>query len=165
MIANPSALYRGQKLPNREKRVSESKNPHFPPHQKRAFRVKKSPFLQRAPHGNWGFIDSKRPFFGVGGKGGFSTPRPSFPDSGGLWPLYRADGVAIIGTAVGGQPCRQIGDGGSSLSGWRPESLEHVAWSRATARFFFWQATYTWTAQKHRIMTKCPKNVEEEKGT
>ena len=29
---------------NREKRVSESKNPHIPPPQKRVFRVKKSPF-------------------------------------------------------------------------------------------------------------------------
>ena len=38
---------------NREKRVSESKNPHFPPPQKGASWVKKSPFLYSAPQG-WG---------------------------------------------------------------------------------------------------------------
>ena len=49
IVANPFAPYRGQKPQNREKRVSESKNPHFPPPQKRASRVKKSPFSLWCP--------------------------------------------------------------------------------------------------------------------
>ena len=43
-LRNSFAPYRGRNPQNREKRVSESKNPHFPPPQKRVFRVKKSPF-------------------------------------------------------------------------------------------------------------------------
>ena len=42
-VANPSALYRGQK-PQIEKRGFRSQKPHFSPPQKRAFRVKKSHF-------------------------------------------------------------------------------------------------------------------------
>ena len=76
-----SALYRGEKPQNREKRVSELKTPHFPPLQKRASRVKKSPFSLWCPVKKWGFFDSRRPFLGWG-EWGFSTPKPSFPDSG-----------------------------------------------------------------------------------
>ena len=134
----------GVKKPqNREKRVSESHFPHFPPLQKRASRVKKSPFLYRAPQGKWGFLTRDALFCrkvadvwekdvwdfqaksgssgscclflhflgkitvrqmsgrtpgsprhpssrhprpsdesGVGGNGGFLTPKPSFPDFG-----------------------------------------------------------------------------------
>ena len=63
-FANPSALYGGQKPQNREKRVSESKKPHFSLSQKRAFRVKKSPFSVWCPVEGRGFFDSKRPFLG-----------------------------------------------------------------------------------------------------
>ena len=48
-LANPFAPYRGQKPQNREKRVSESRNAHFRPPQKRASRVKKSPFSLWCP--------------------------------------------------------------------------------------------------------------------
>ena len=41
---NSFAPYSGQNPQNREKWVPESKNPHFPPPQKRGLRVKNSPF-------------------------------------------------------------------------------------------------------------------------
>ena len=70
-LRNLFAPYRGRNPQNRERRVSESKNPHFPPPQKRALRVKKSPFLYRAPQGKWGFFVSERPFLGWWEKGVF----------------------------------------------------------------------------------------------
>ena len=77
-IANPSPSYRG-----REKRGFRSqKTPISPPPQKRASRVKKSPFLHRAPQGKWDFFDSRRPFLGWGERGVFLTPKPSFLDFG-----------------------------------------------------------------------------------
>ena len=71
LVANPVAPYRGQKPRNREKRVSESKNPHFPPTPEKGVRVKKSPFPCRAPQGKWGFFDSRRSFLGWGEMGVF----------------------------------------------------------------------------------------------
>ena len=105
-LANPSALYRGQKPQNREKRVSESKNPHFSPPQKWVLRVKKSPFLYRAPQGKWGFFDSKRPFLGWGEMGVFRLRNPLFLILGGFWPLYRADGFANKNSVQGAFFCR-----------------------------------------------------------
>ena len=50
-----------------------------PPPQKRESRVKKSPFLNRAPQGKWGFFDSRRPLFsGLGGNGVFWLQNPLF---------------------------------------------------------------------------------------
>ena len=67
-----------------EKRVSGSKNPHFPSW-KREFSVKKSPFFYKGTQGKWGFFDRKLPFPGrvrARGNGGFWTPKPSFPLNG-----------------------------------------------------------------------------------
>ena len=77
------------------------KNPHFPPPQKRVFRVKKSPFLYRALQGKWGFCWLGTPFSGVAGNGGFWTPRPSFPDFGEFGPCVK--GKRIPKTWVGSQ--------------------------------------------------------------
>ena len=77
--ANASAPYRRQNLQKWEKRASGSNNSRFPVPQKRALRVKKSPFLYRAPQGKWGFVDSKRPFSGALGNRSLLTPKPSFP--------------------------------------------------------------------------------------
>ena len=85
-FANASALYRGQNPQNREKRVSGSKNSHFPMHQKRAIWVKKSPFSLWSPVEKWGFFDSNRPFSDALGKGTFWTPKPKIPDFGDLDP-------------------------------------------------------------------------------
>ena len=68
--------------PNREKRVSGSKNPHFPPIQKRAVWVRKSPFLYRAPQRQRWFSDSNRPFL--------------FSRFWGFWPLCRAGAFAMV---------------------------------------------------------------------
>ena len=81
-LAKASAPYRGQNRQNREKRVSGSKNSHFPVSQKWALCVKKSPFLYRAPQGKWGFFWLKAPISGTLGNGSFLTPKPSFPDFG-----------------------------------------------------------------------------------
>ena len=80
LLANPSALHRGQKPQYRGKRVSETKNPHFPPRQKRAFRVKKSPFSLWRPVLKPGFFDLKRPFLAWGEVGVFRLRNPLFPD-------------------------------------------------------------------------------------
>ena len=86
-VANPFAPYRGQNPQNREKRVSESKNPHFPPPQKRGLWVKKSPFLYRALQGKWGFVDSEPPFLGWWEMGVFGLRNPLFPILGILTPV------------------------------------------------------------------------------
>ena len=73
----------GSKTPKSgQKRVSESKNSHFPSPQKRASRVKKSPFLYRPPQGKWGCFDSRRPFLGRWEMGVFRLRNPLFPDFG-----------------------------------------------------------------------------------
>ena len=48
-LANPSAPYRGQKPQNREKRVSESKNPHFPPAPEKGVSSQKIPIFPVVP--------------------------------------------------------------------------------------------------------------------
>ena len=66
-LRNSFAPWRGRNPQNREERVSESKNPHFPPPQKRAFRVKKPPpFPHRALQGEWGFLTRNALFWGGG---------------------------------------------------------------------------------------------------
>ena len=61
---------------------------HFPLLQKRASWVKKSPFLYRAPHGKWGFPDSKRPFLEWGDMVFFFLLwNPLFPILGVLIPV------------------------------------------------------------------------------
>ena len=64
------APYRGRNPQNREKRVSESKNPRFPPRQKRVFRVKRSHFPCRALYRNGDFLTRNTLCWG-GGKWGF----------------------------------------------------------------------------------------------
>ena len=83
-VRSPFAPYRRQNPQNWEKEgvgVHKKPGPHFPPPQKRALRVKKIPFLYREPQGKLGFFDSEHPFLG-GGKWGFLTPKPSFPNFG-----------------------------------------------------------------------------------
>ena len=72
----------GVKIPKIRKRgFGVKKNSHFPVPKKRAFWVKKSPFLCRAPQGKWGFFDSERPFLGHWEMGVFD-PETVFPDFG-----------------------------------------------------------------------------------
>ena len=59
-------------LQNREKRVSESKTPHFPPPQKRAFQVP-------TPTSIMEIFWLETPFSGVGGNRGFRLRNPLFP--------------------------------------------------------------------------------------
>ena len=80
-LANPFAPYRGQKLQNREKRVSESKKPLFPPNPRKGVSSQIIPISIQDTTGKWGFFDSRRPFLGWG-KRVFLTPKPSFPDFG-----------------------------------------------------------------------------------
>ena len=78
-LAKASAPYKGQNRQNREKRVSGSKNSHFPVPQKWALRVKKSPFSLWSPVEKWGFFDSKRPFLEHWEMGVFWPRNPLFP--------------------------------------------------------------------------------------
>ena len=55
-IANPSALYRGQKPQNREKRVSESKNPHFLPTPEKLVSSPIIPFFVQGTTGKMGIF-------------------------------------------------------------------------------------------------------------
>ena len=87
VVANASALYRGQNPQNREKRVSGSKNSHFPRPQKRAIWVEKSPFSLWSPVEKWGFFDSNRPFLGSWEMGVFWPRNPLFPILGILTPV------------------------------------------------------------------------------
>ena len=77
-ICESVRLYRGQKPQNREKRVLESRKPHFPSPHQRACRVKKTIF-HVMPCRETGFL-TRTPFCGVKGNGGLLTPKPSFPD-------------------------------------------------------------------------------------
>ena len=72
----------GAKNPKIGKRGFRSqKTPISPQPQKRASRVKKSPFLYRAPQGKWDFLTRDALFWG-GGKWGFFDSETSFPDFG-----------------------------------------------------------------------------------
>ena len=64
-IANPSALYRGQKPPNQENRVSESKNP-ISTHPRKGVSSQKIPIFPAVPCIEMGIFDSRRPFLGWG---------------------------------------------------------------------------------------------------
>ena len=86
-FASPPTLHRGQIPQNQEKRVSESENPHFPSPQKRAFRVKKSPFSLWCPVKKWGFFDSNCPFPGSWAMGVFRLRNPLFLILGILTPV------------------------------------------------------------------------------
>ena len=86
-VANASAPYRGQNRQNREKRVSGSKNSHFPVPQKWALWVKKSPFSLWRSVEKWGFFDSKHPFLGHWEMGVFWPRNPLFPISAILTPV------------------------------------------------------------------------------
>ena len=79
---NAFTPYRGRNPPNPEKRVSESKKKHFPPPQKRVFRVNKSPFSLWCAVKKWGFLTQSALSLG-GKKWVFLMPEPSFPDFGG----------------------------------------------------------------------------------
>ena len=73
----------GVKIPKIEKRGFWSQKPPFriTPGQ-RVLRVKKSPFLYRAPlQGKWGFL-TRNTLFWRGSKWVFLTRKPSFPDFG-----------------------------------------------------------------------------------
>ena len=64
---------------NREKRVSGSKNSHFPVPQKWVLWAKKSPFSFWSHVEKWGFFGSKRPFLGHWETGVFWPRNPLFP--------------------------------------------------------------------------------------
>ena len=106
-VANRSALCRGQEPQNREKRVSESKSAHCPSPQKRAFRVRKSPFsMWCAPCREMGIFWPKRPFLGWGEDlevGFFFDSETLFFPVLGFWFLYRADGFATLRVKKGAE--------------------------------------------------------------
>ena len=97
-FANPPTLYSVKNPKNQEKRVSGLKNPHFPSPQKRAFRVKKIPIFSVVPCREMGIFSFRleTPFSGVRGNGGFSTPKPSFPDFGVFDPCTGSGGSQLL---------------------------------------------------------------------
>ena len=80
-FAKASAPYRGQNRENREKRVSGSKNSHFPVSQKEMGALsQKTPIFLVEPCREMGIFWLKAPISGTLGNGSFLTPKPSFPD-------------------------------------------------------------------------------------
>ena len=77
-VANAS----GQNSQIQEKRVSGSRNTHFPSPQKRALWVKKIPIFLVKPFREMGIFWLKAPFSGALRNRSFLTPKPSFPDFG-----------------------------------------------------------------------------------
>ena len=74
-----------------EKRVSGSKNSHFPSFWKREFSVKKSSFSYKGTHRKWGFLDRKLPFpafVRARGNGGFGPRNPLFQEMGIRAPVW-----------------------------------------------------------------------------
>ena len=93
-VANPSALYRGQKPQNREKRGFRSRKTPISPHpRKGCFESKNPHFYTRHHKENGGFLTRNAHFWG-GGKWGFFDSETLFSRFWGFWPLYRADGFA-----------------------------------------------------------------------
>ena len=72
-----------------EKRVSGSKNPHFPSAWKREFSVKKkSPFSLCSLVEKREFLTENSLFQAERGNGGFWAPEPSFPGNGDSGPVW-----------------------------------------------------------------------------
>ena len=78
----------GAKMPKigKNEGFRSQKNPHFPPPQKRALRVKKSHFPCRALYRNGDFLTRSALFWG-GGKWGFFDFETLFSRFWGFWPL------------------------------------------------------------------------------
>ena len=94
-IRNAFAPYRGRNPQNREKRVSESKNPHFPPPQKRVFRVKNPHVYTERYKENGDFLTRNTLFWG-GGKWGFLDSETLFPRFWGFRPLSGANAFLTV---------------------------------------------------------------------
>ena len=72
---------RGQNPQNRE-RGFQSQKSHFPPPQKRVFRVKESPFSAIFPCSALGIFRLRAPVSGGAGNGAYLALKPPFPDFG-----------------------------------------------------------------------------------
>ena len=81
ILRNAFAPYRGQNPQNREKRVSESKNP-ISHHLRKGCSESKNPHFYTEHYKENGDFRLGTPFSGVLRNGGFFTPKPSFPDFG-----------------------------------------------------------------------------------
>ena len=81
-VAKASAPYRGQNRQNREKRVSGSKNSHFPRVPEMGALSQKIPISLQGSTRKMGIFWLKAPISGTLGNGSFLTPKPSFPDFG-----------------------------------------------------------------------------------
>ena len=77
----------GSKTPKSGKEGFGVKKPPFPPTPEKGVSSRKIPISLQGTTGKMGIFRLKTPFSGVGGNGGFLTPKPSFPDLGFLTPV------------------------------------------------------------------------------